>query len=203
MEKISVVVATFGDRTHWDLIAQRAINSVLIQNPAPFELIRSHGPTLMDARNDGAKKASGKWLCFLDADDELEPEYFEGMMRCHRQLRYPLVRYVDARHPDKLSNPVELQPINLLDGNYMVIGTLVERKLFNDVGGFSDWPIYEDWDLWIRCWMTGARAECARHSTYRVYNSLNSRNHAPGSMMQEYHDRIAGQYKHLTRGPLI
>lgn len=38
---------------------------------------RNSGPGI--ARNVGVDRASGKWVCFLDADDELEPGFFSAL----------------------------------------------------------------------------------------------------------------------------
>jgi len=125
--------------------------------PRP-EIIRIHGTTLAEARNAGAKMASGNWLCFLDCDDMLEPGYLYAMEEqanaygTDSLLLYPMVRRVpslDAR-PD-LYPAIDLTSSNLLARNYMVIGTLINSHVFHMAGGFDELEAYEDWDLWLRC----------------------------------------------------
>jgi hypothetical protein len=48
------------------------------------------------------------------------------------------------------------------DGNWLVIGCVARTDLLREVGGFRDFPVYEDWDLWLRCWLAGATFERSR-----------------------------------------
>lgn len=158
---ISVVITTYG-ADHWPLIAQeRAYPSALAENP--YEVILHHEPHLEigPARNNAAALATGEWLCFLDADDDLEPGYIDRMNDaiCHPgrpepALLQPSVCYVRKGH----RGPVHLIPRkDLSSDNFLVIGTVLRRSLFNQVGGFSDYPHgFEDWSLWAKCWKHGA-----------------------------------------------
>ena len=58
----------------------------------------------------------------------------------------------------------------------MVIGTLVRRELFLAAGGFRDLRAYEDWDLWIRCWMLGADPVLVTGAIYRAHRRAGGRN---------------------------
>jgi glycosyltransferase involved in cell wall biosynthesis len=130
----------------------------------PFEIIVHHEPDLPigPARNAAALLASGDYLCFLDADDELATDYLFVMQRAiekesdpSRCLFYPSVRYMHKNRP----RPDLLRPIgDLRHDNFMVIGTLIDRQLFMQVGGFSNYDHgYEDWSLWAKAWKAGAQ----------------------------------------------
>jgi glycosyltransferase involved in cell wall biosynthesis len=151
VNSVSLIVATFGSREIWDPLAERALQSVYIQTRPPDEIHRIHKDTLHDARNEGAFLSRSDLLCFLDADDELEPEYIEAMMFCNStipSLRYPKVRRIHDPSVDPESYPaVSIAPRSLYYGNYMVIGTLISREQFLKLNGFRDLPAYEDWDL--------------------------------------------------------
>jgi glycosyltransferase involved in cell wall biosynthesis len=173
MESCSVIIASYGDRETWNAMAMRALASVATQTRPPDEVHRIHGPSLHEARNYGARISETDWLCFLDCDDELEPGYLQAMMDRPpaKELRYPMVRYCSSAlvNPAYLPNPIRLRARPLEKGNFMVIGTLVSRELFDKASGFRSLPAYEDWDLWIRCWMLGADPVLVEGAIYRAW----------------------------------
>lgn len=177
---VTVIVATFGDR-HWaELAEERAIPSAVDQ---ATKVINPHGQSLAAARNMGARLATTEWLCFLDADDELAPGYFDAMAAGTADLRGPAVEYIK---PGRDRGKLKVWPVvDLADGNYLVIGTLVRREMFLAVGGFLSWPIYEDWCLWQRCEIAGASIEVLPDAVYRAHVRVDSRNRSP-----ERNDRL-------------
>ena len=180
-ETVAVIVASFGDKEKWDRIAEPAIKSVNLQSRQPDEFFRIHGTDLHEARNSGALTAKSKYLLFLDCDDQFEPGYIEAMMRpgiYPNELRYPRIRYISENIVNPKYEPEPMVfPRKALDrGNFMVIGTLVEREIFLAVGGFRELKAYEDWDLWIRCWLYGGEPRLIKDAIYRVTKRPNSRN---------------------------
>jgi hypothetical protein len=72
-----------------------------------------------------------------------------------------------------------------------VIGTCARAELLRSVGGFMDWPVYEDWCLWWRCVRAGATVEAIPDAVYRAYVRPDSRNR--GMVLEErnvWHHRI-------------
>ena len=132
-----------------------------------------HDPdgTIASVRNELGKQAKDEWLCFLDADDELAPGYLEAMTRAlsRREVeRLPplLTATISCSRPPS-STSARGRPgrpqfndrgIPLTDDNWLVVGTLIQKKLFLEVGGFSDYPHgFEDWSLWAKAWKAGAK----------------------------------------------
>lgn len=167
--RVSVLVCSHGADRWRDLAASRATPSADAQGAHEVVLAHYSVLTLAETRNEAAARATGDWLCFLDADDELCPGYIHAM---HEAMR----RWNLSRPGDLLYNPLLLAPAvqycragvsqgapgipNLggwPDSNECVIGTLVPRSLFADVGGFRELPSLEDWDLFLRCAVAGAR----------------------------------------------
>lgn len=108
-------------------------------------------------RNALAANAEGDWLCFLDADDELASGYLEAMARVggDNVLLTPAVQKV---RKGKRAAPTFYPEVDLMVANWLIVGTLVRRDLFERVGGFEDYPHgFEDWSLWFKCVKTGAR----------------------------------------------
>ena len=182
---VTVVVGTYGDPS-WHLLAQnRAIPSA---DALGVPVVHSIGTSLHDARNTGLEHVDTEWVCFLDADDELEPGYFEAMERSEADLRAPSVRYVKDRTARQLRKPWmprvsghvhDCTADCLTEGNWLVIGTLVRADQVRKVGGFRDFTWSEDWDLWVRCWRDGASVGAVPKAIYRAHVRYNSRNRAP------------------------
>lgn len=179
---VTIVVATFGTADWVDLAHRRAIPSAEAQG---VRVIHRHGSTLAQARNEGLKLVDSEFVVFLDADDELEVGYCEAMMRAGADLRAPLVRYVrrgiprGAAFPRVAGHEHLCDAECLRDGNWLVVGTAVRAQLVRDVGGWEEWPLYEDWALWLRCWAAGASVEGVGDAIYRAHARPDSRNRTP------------------------
>lgn len=178
---VTVVVATYGDPS-WEQLAQRAIMSAEPMCP----VVHVHAATLHDARNAGLAQVQTEWVCHLDADDELEPGYFERMAAGSADLRAPAVRYVrqDGRSrrpyvPRVAGHRHECSGACLPDGNWLVVGTIARTDLLREVGGWRDFDWSEDWDLWLRCHLAGATVEAIPDAVYRAHVRADSRNRAP------------------------
>lgn len=188
---VGVVVATYGDQS-WEDLAQRACESAHRQTvPVKVAHIHQKGtPALGDVRNAGALSLWGQvdWFVFLDGDDELAPDYVERMLAGTGDIRQPSTLGV---RPDGVEDakPVLLPKRRLIDQNYIVIGALVDAEKFFEVNGFLDYPIYEDWDLWLRMYISGATISAVPEAVYKVHVREDSRNNNV-AIQKEYYDRI-------------
>lgn len=178
---VTVVVATYGESSWIDLANERAIPSVK-RLEVPY--VHVHGSSLQFARNDALAQVSTPWMCYLDADDELEPGYFDRMVKSAAEIRVPSVRYVKngfdqgVRMPKVAGHSHDCTADCLPYGNWIVIGAVVRTYRLRDIGGFRDFPWSEDWDLWVRCWQAGATIEAVPKAVYRAHVRRNSRNRA-------------------------
>jgi len=205
---ISVIISTYGGDEWRDLAWSRAHPSVPRAEPnlsyegpgEPYyrsqQIIVVHGATLAAARNAGAEAATNPWLCFLDADDELAPGYLEAMVAAIEAtepvlvgLFTPAIVYVGAGGREE--PPMFHQPVPIEDGNWLVIGTVIPRALFREVGGFEEFPKYEDWALFARLQKAGAMPVKVPDAVYRAHRNPRGRNHEGGTnAKREAHDMI-------------
>lgn len=175
----TVVVATFGDGSWRALARERAIPSAVALG---LPCIHHHAETLHEARNGGLAGVRTEWVIHLDADDELEPGYVAAMTRGTADVRAPAVRYVyngrplSARMPRVAGHAHCCVARCLLDGNWLVIGSLVRTELVLRMGGWRDFSWSEDWDLWLRCHLAGASIQAIPHAVYRAHARRDSRN---------------------------
>jgi GT2 family glycosyltransferase len=197
---VSVILATCGDQAWAALADTRAWPSADQQRGLAGErpqVVVAHYPELSvaQARNAAAQDATCEWLCFLDADDELEPGYIAAMQTAFLEgaittdwspLLAPAVRYWRVpRGSHRLSSNLVGIPNagKWPRTNECVIGTLVRADLFRAVGGFrthtddgTELVSIEDYDLWLRCWDAGAQLVHVPGAVYRAHVSSRSRN---------------------------
>ncbi len=114
------------------------------------------------ARNTGILASRGKYLAFLDADDEWRPEFLE---RCLQVLEkntsvagvYARTQYMDesgallpviAGGPQ---NPEALRRSIWEGGQFPIHSALVRRDVVHEIGLFDEGlKTVNDWDFWIR-----------------------------------------------------
>lgn len=199
----SIIVATYGDSYWFRLAGERALPSADSQ---PAEVIFNHDAkgTLAESRNYAASLATGEWLIFLDADDELSPGYVEAILAGDGDLRTPAVQRVSATETDACRMPPALLPVrDLRHGNYLVIGTAVRKELFDAVGGFHEWALYEDWDFFIRCWLMGAEVGQVPNAVYRAWVRPGSRNEPDERTKRRIRNQIYAKHRRTPRKELI
>lgn len=182
---ISILICAYGAPEWADLAWSRAYPSTLSQGARESLVIYRKDATLAQVRNLGAQEAVGDWLLFLDADDELANGYVTALEQAqlrfaektgsqHGALLTPRVSYQQYGQPRE---PAKFWPEqDIRDGNWMVIGTALHRTIFMRAGGFREWPVYEDWCLFQRCYKVGALPIRVPEAIYVAHVSSYSRN---------------------------
>jgi glycosyltransferase involved in cell wall biosynthesis len=187
MVKVSVIIPAYNQADY----LPKAIHSVLDQTCTDFEiLVVDDGSTdatadvanaltdervryiyqenrgLSAARNTGIKHSSGKYLTYLDSDDQFLPEKLEVLVNVLEENPHfgfaagqaipideddiPVGEIFDVPLPDDSSQ--------LLLGNPLHVGSVMVERSWQEIVGFFDETLrsYEDWDMWLRL----ARAGC-------------------------------------------
>lgn len=144
------------------------------------ELHENGGPAA--ARRAAIEASGAARLALLDADDVWLPDHLETMLAVHDRhgglvtadhLRWipgvalaptPAGRHLPVPPPDA-------QRAAILDHDFVFVGTLFDRSVHDDAGGFRDrFRGPEDWDLWIRMVRNGVVVHRPDHPTvlYRL-----------------------------------
>lgn len=183
MSKVSVIIPTYN-RTSF---LNRAIQSILNQTYQNFELLvvddastdntedvvksfndnriqylrHNENRGLSAARNSGIEVARGKYVSFLDDDDEFLPQKLEKQINKFEPLPSSTgVVYSGFCYVDKNGHEV-LKVIPTFRGNIYaillkynicaVITPLIRKDCFQKAGLFDEsLHSLQDWDLWIR-----------------------------------------------------
>ncbi len=162
------------------------------------------------ARDIGVRMAKHTLLLFLDADDKLAPDFIE---KCGKKLRGVHQAGADIVYTDVLTfgdvdrnklyiSPDEITPEYLLGKNLAIrVTSLMYKKMYEDLGGFRDLPIFEDWDFWLRAAVKGYTF--ARAETILWYRQgKNSRSDKSLDLREEIHKKITAPFA-VQEGKLV
>ncbi len=134
------------------------------------------------ARNWGVREATGQFLCFLDADDRLDPTFIEKAMLLLWQKPqvswvYPYLQDLDG---DSEFQPT-LNPFNffsLLSADSLPYCALIRSEHFVEVGGYDESLAggeSKDWDFWLRMGKRGFMGYCLPEPLFLCRQSQNLR----------------------------
>ena len=188
---VSVVIPCFN----YGLYVEQAVDSVLSQTFQDFEIIvvdggstdedtlsiiksfqKSKAKTKVhlrtgrhlvgDNRNFGISQSRGKYICCLDADDQLKSTYLEKALFLLETYHYELVsssvEWFGARHAIfEVAAKPRLKQMEV--SNQFATVAVFSKELWEKAQGYHDWGlgkdhVAEDWDLWVRMMALGARA---------------------------------------------
>jgi glycosyltransferase involved in cell wall biosynthesis len=172
-----VIVGTYGARSWMELAAARAIPSAAAARPTQLIAVHDTLGNASSVRNAGARAASSNWLCFLDADDELDPDYLREMEKLAAHTSLLLAPYVSYVSDGRRAAPQIPNAGQWPHSNDAVCGTLISRELFEALGGWRQefWP-WNDWELWLRAVNHGAIKLHVPKAVYYAHRRPNSEN---------------------------
>ncbi len=134
--------------------------------PVPIRYVRfAENKGAPAARNEGARRTTGDYLLFLDADIELDPtllERFAGTLDAH-----PEIDIVYSAYDFGWTFPlVPFSVERLKQGNFIHTSSLLRRAAFP---GFDEsLKKFQDWDLWLTMVERGSRALGLPEVLFRV-----------------------------------
>lgn len=196
---VTICICTYGQG--WSFKGKELCKQLDVTFPDVLKVAyHENDGNLTSVRNTALKMVPSEYVIFLDADDCLADNYIEEMIKGTADIRVPSVQYLsrgnrlDPYVPrvSACSHKLPCGPQCLPWGNYLVIGAMARTEALRAVGGFRDWPMYEDWDLWARCWINEATFENIPEAIYQATVRPDSRNRQPSKQKKlEAHRAIA------------
>lgn len=194
-------VAAYPDRSHYEVILvddgstdPATIAMIDGLDPDACTLIRQRNMGLAAARNRAIERARGEYIIPLDADNRLLPAMIRSTIEQLDGDAGAEVVYGDLLRFEEQNLQVKPGPFNfgrLYRSNYIDACAGFRRTLWQRLGGYDEQMRlgFEDWDLWLRAAVAGARfiyvPELLFH--YRVRKgSMLSNTNANKPMLVEY-----------------
>lgn len=165
---LAEAVASVQSQTYrdWELIvvddgSEDGTRGMVESLPGPLRFISQEHRGVSAARNRGLAEARGEWIAYLDSDDLWHPRKLEIQVRYVESHPEAVVTYTDeiwirrgvrvnqrARHR-KYSGDIFAYCLSLCIVSPS--SALLRKDVLARAGGFDeDFPVCEDYDLWLR-----------------------------------------------------
>ena len=177
---VSVIIPTFNRAE----VISRAVNSVLNQTFKDFEcivvddgstdetgsvlcgfadkikVVKTENRGVSAARNTGAKLAKGKYIAFLDSDDEWRPQKLQKQLDFMQKNGFRITQTDETwvRNGKFVNKSAKyIRPSGDIFYSCLEVcavtpsSVMMEKILFFEYGGFDETiPVCEDYDLWLK-----------------------------------------------------
>ena len=197
-KNFEVIVVDDGSTDDGPAIVQR-----FCEADSRFKLISQANTGLPIAHNNAILQSCGEWIALLDHDDVWFPQKLECQLALSREdpranFLFTNFYFWDGRRDLRLMYPDD-EPLPegdtirrlIFSSVYLPSTVMVRRKTLLEVNLFDpEFPIAEDWDMWLRIaehgiWARGIREPMVRYRRW------------PGSMT------IANQMKSIDYNALV
>lgn len=176
-----------------------------------IKVIHKTNGGLSDARNTGLKNASGRYICFIDSDDVVAPNYIQALHDAivesdAKISACPLLKFIDGEKYESSPQPNKADAIRIIDAENLMIdiynghyseisfvawGKLYEKKMFDEHD--IEYPFgryYEDTFTTFRLFLA-AKEISLINSTYYYYRIRNNSIMTSGVTEKKLMDAIA------------
>ncbi|NQY23204.1 MAG: glycosyltransferase family 2 protein [Campylobacteraceae bacterium] len=150
-KNFEIIIVDDGSKDNSKFILLKYLKNRDVQYKYIYQ--ENNGPS--SARNKAVKSSKGKYLAFLDSDDEWHKEKLNIQ---YEQIKKFNAKFISCKYTLKKFRDIKEFNIKkytfkdfLLSNRSSTPCTIVEKELFNSVGGFNENLSYsEDYNLWIK-----------------------------------------------------
>lgn len=130
------------------------------------------------ARNEGIRRASGKYIVCLDADDMIDPTYVEKcvvVLETSPWLGLVTTNTQAFGSQDGAWQYPAYNPKELIVNNMVTTAAMFRRAAWEQVGGYKAGIGYEDWEYWINLAEHGFFGKSLPENLFRYRTATSSR----------------------------
>lgn len=155
---LEVIIVNDGSTDHSEQVAQKLAAKY---SNVKYLFQKNQGPSA--ARNNGIKKAQGKYILPLDADDLISSEYIEEAVHYLHDGNTKLV-YCEAEFFGEKQGRWKLPDFSrdkLVRDNMIFCSALYRKQDWESCGGYDErmtWG-WEDWEFWISMLKNGGEVK--------------------------------------------
>ena len=172
-----IIIVNDGSTDNFNEVASRIVSKYKNQKIKLIDQQNSGQPAI--SRNNGIKKAKGKYILCLDADDKIKSNFLEECVNVlHTHTEYSIA-YPNIQHFDKNASLLEYDDYDeslIKHYNHIPTASLFKKKAWVESGGYkTNVKGYEDWDFWVGCYEVGHRGKHVDTAIfyYRVHGEGN------------------------------
>lgn len=140
-------------------------------------IYQDHRTSIGENRLRGIQEAKGRYICMLDADDMLAPDYFKNGIKLletkHYDVVYPDIKYFEEEDREQVMPAFYYD--NIFEFNFVPTPSIWRKSFWeeNNIGYSDSKDIFEDWDFWMRMAKAGARFKHLKgfYHLYRIHTT--------------------------------
>ncbi|MGL5509633.1 MAG: glycosyltransferase, partial [Microcoleaceae cyanobacterium] len=164
------------------LIAEKLISKYADHS---IKLLRKSHSGVIETRNLGLSKCTGEYILFVDADDQIHPNFLQEsleILQANSNIGFVYTDITEFGTRNQIVSHGDFQPAQFLQLNQVPITALFRREIYQQTGGFkkvmeAGW---EDWEFWLSAYELGWQG-------YRLAKPyLYYRQHQAGSRLQNF-----------------
>lgn len=163
---ISIVIPVWGE---YEMYLPQCLQSIVEQTFKDYEVIIINTPNLPKARNEGIRKAKGKYILPLDVDDKLDGKYLEKVVSELKDWDVVTTEHQEFEsHNSRSYWSDEITLEGILKGDKPIACSAFRKEVWEKLGGYDEnfYKGFEDWDFWIRCAKEGFKMKRIKEVLY-------------------------------------
>jgi glycosyltransferase involved in cell wall biosynthesis len=179
----------------------------VLQRLAGVEVLLTNHRGPSAARNAGIRAARGEYICSVDADDRLEPDWLEraaAVLDADPDVTFVSHWIRTFGDEEWEQTPQRCDLLTLLDRNTLGCAALVRRQALLDADLFDEeMHRFEDWDLWLRLVERGHRGVIIPRVLYHYRRRPGSLSRAFDTTHLQLFERLIHKHEDSYRRHLL